>query len=191
MLNNVNMWQAARATSAATTFFDPIEFCNETFIDGATGANNPIFQLWNEAEDIWGEEDDGFRLEDHIRCLVSIGTGLPSMSPFEDDVLHISKTLGEIATNTQREADLFHRHHAKLFQLCRAFRFNVDQGLEGIGLQEASKLNKIITSTRAYLETESTFQNVKKCAENLKSRQCKLVCYRRRSFVQIDYRGFG
>ncbi|KAJ5471427.1 FabD/lysophospholipase-like protein, partial [Penicillium desertorum] len=34
--------QAALATSAATTFFDPVKIGDRTFADGGLGANNPV-----------------------------------------------------------------------------------------------------------------------------------------------------
>ena len=50
----LRIWEAARATSAASSFFEPIKVGRnrQTFIDGATGANNPVRQLWNEASDL-------------------------------------------------------------------------------------------------------------------------------------------
>ncbi|ERT02856.1 hypothetical protein HMPREF1624_01159 [Sporothrix schenckii ATCC 58251] len=45
LLNSATIWQACRATSAATGFFDPIAIgpFDEEFVDGALGANNPIY----------------------------------------------------------------------------------------------------------------------------------------------------
>ncbi|KAJ5047785.1 hypothetical protein J3E74DRAFT_283391 [Bipolaris maydis] len=42
LLNSVTIWEACRATSAATSFFDSIaiRWFGEQFVDGATGANN-------------------------------------------------------------------------------------------------------------------------------------------------------
>lgn len=53
--NIVKIWEAARATSAASSFFDDITIAGEGFVDGATGANNPIFKLWTEAADAFGK----------------------------------------------------------------------------------------------------------------------------------------
>ena len=52
------IWQAARATSAATSFFEPIVIGNEEFVDGATPANNPIMELWFEAYDAFPDSTD-------------------------------------------------------------------------------------------------------------------------------------
>ncbi len=48
LLEHVKIWEACRATSAATSFFDPIEIgqFRETFVDGALGRNNPVYALW-------------------------------------------------------------------------------------------------------------------------------------------------
>jgi patatin-like phospholipase/acyl hydrolase len=45
------IWEAARATSAASTFFEPIRIgsCNQTFVDGALGHNNPIDRVDDES----------------------------------------------------------------------------------------------------------------------------------------------
>jgi patatin-like phospholipase/acyl hydrolase len=42
-----NDMEACRATSAATSFFDPIAVgrFGEEFVDGATGANNPVREV--------------------------------------------------------------------------------------------------------------------------------------------------
>jgi predicted acylesterase/phospholipase RssA len=170
MLNVAKIWQAARATSAASTFFDPIKFGDEGFVDGATGANNPISQLWTEAGDIWG---GGASLKDSdIRCLVSIGTGIPTLAPFRSGAVQLGKALVAIATDTQQEANLFQTHHTKLYQDNKAFRFNVVRGLENVGLEDTSKWAEIKAATRDYIQTEQVLVQMKQCANNLRERDC-------------------
>lgn len=43
LYRTVRIWEAARATSAASTFFDSVEIGNngQRFLDGGTGANKP------------------------------------------------------------------------------------------------------------------------------------------------------
>lgn len=45
LLNSVKIWEAYRAISAASSFFDAIAVgrYGEEFVDGATGANNPVW----------------------------------------------------------------------------------------------------------------------------------------------------
>jgi hypothetical protein len=66
----MTIWEACRATSAASSFFDPIAIgrYKEEFIDGATGANNPIREVWDQAWLEWGPE----ALEGKIKCLISV-----------------------------------------------------------------------------------------------------------------------
>jgi predicted acylesterase/phospholipase RssA len=126
LLNATKIWEACRATSAATTFFDPIAIgpYKQQFADGALGANNPVFMLWSQAKDVWG---DG--LETKLKCLVSIGTGVPSLQPIRDDVAGIGATLKALATETEQTAQRFHRHNSQLDDQGRYYRFNVDRGL--------------------------------------------------------------
>jgi hypothetical protein len=43
----------------------------EEFLDGATGANNPVEVMWNQAMDTFETKS----LEEELQCLVSIGNG--------------------------------------------------------------------------------------------------------------------
>lgn len=73
--DNVPVWQAALATSAAPTFFQAIEISNPlgnpavAYIDGGVGHNNPAQLARQEARRIWPSS--------RSCCLVSIGTGRP------------------------------------------------------------------------------------------------------------------
>jgi hypothetical protein len=58
-----------------------LEACQ--FMDGATGASNPVRKMWDQAQLVWGPEP----LMGKVKCLVSIGTGVASLMPFKDDVL--------------------------------------------------------------------------------------------------------
>jgi hypothetical protein len=94
-------------------------------VDGGTGANNPVGELWNQAQAIYGPE----RLEDNLDCLVSIGTGVLSLKPFRDDVFHINETLIAMATETEQTAERFRRDKAYLDDEGRYYRFNVAPSL--------------------------------------------------------------
>ena len=47
LLNSIKIWEACCATSAASSFFDPIAIgrYEEEFVDGVTGANNPVWEV--------------------------------------------------------------------------------------------------------------------------------------------------
>lgn len=140
-------------------------------MDGATGANNPINYLWTEAGDIWG---DGEGLgEARVKCLVSIGTDLPSLVSFGPDVAGLAKALKALSTDTEATASVFQKHHSKLFANGHAFRFNVTAGLESVGLHEVKRWDDIAAATRAYIREEDIFVKLKKCASMLQERECK------------------
>jgi hypothetical protein len=142
LLNSVTIWEACRATSAATCFFDPIAVgrYGEEFVDGATGANNLV----------WGPEP----LEGRVKCVVSIGTRVPLLKPFRDDVLHIGEPLAAIATETEYIAERFRRERPLLDSTGRYYRFNVVRGLEDIGLEEARKVKEMAAATRRYIGSQ-------------------------------------
>ena len=170
MLKKAKLWEAARATSAATTFFEPIQIGGEWFVDGATGANCPIPEMWAEANDIWSDGGD-WRLEDNVSCFVSIGTGVPPYGGFQDTILGISKTLTDIATDSQKAAEDFQRTRQYMYKQGRFFRFNVDQGLGHIGLEEAEMLDDIRSATRDYVQRERVRDELATCLKVLAQRE--------------------
>ncbi|KAK5997022.1 Intracellular membrane-associated calcium-independent phospholipase A2 gamma-like protein [Cladobotryum mycophilum] len=168
MLDRVRIWEAARATSAATSFFEPCVIDGKSFVDGATGANNPIHQLWAEASSIYGDHDGGtWKLEDHLRCLVSIGTGTPSSKPFGPDMKEVAASLRAIATSAESVAQTFEREHPHLVNKGVYFRFNVTNGLQGIGLEEANRLREIEALTSNYCASPAVTKNITACATRI------------------------
>jgi predicted acylesterase/phospholipase RssA len=170
LLNSVTIWEACRATSAATSFFKPIAVgrFREEFVDGATGANNPVREMWDQAQLVWGPEP----LEGKVKCLVSIGMGVPSLKPFKDDVFNIGETLVAIATETEQTAERFRRERSLLDSTERYYRFNVVRGLEDIGLEEAKKVQEIAAATRRYISSQDVYKQMQTCAGTIADRAC-------------------
>ena len=164
------IWEAGRATSAASSFFDPITIGDfqEGFVDGATGANNPVYEVWNEAQDIWPYGS----LEDKIKCLVSIGTGVPSLRPFKGDLISIGESLLAISTETEKTAERFSRDKAGLDNTGRYYRFNVLRGLEDIGLEDSMRKSMIIAATDRYIDSQAVFKQINACADSMSGRKC-------------------
>ncbi|KAM7188967.1 hypothetical protein V8F33_010301 [Rhypophila sp. PSN 637] len=69
--NDFKIWQAARATSAAQTYFEPYKHkpTSKVYVDGAIVRNNPVRVALEEERRIWGAE-----LRPDI--VVSIGSGI-------------------------------------------------------------------------------------------------------------------
>lgn len=162
--------QAALATSAATTFFDPVCIGKRKFVDGGLSANNPVDEVEREASDIWCP-DDG-ELKPLVKCFISIGTGNPGLKPIEDKMLgFLSKTLVDLATETQKTAQGFMARWRGHFDQKRYFRFNVHQGLQSVGLAEYREQGAIEAATIDYLGDQEERFRVRDCVRNLKLKQ--------------------
>ena len=178
--DGITVWQAGRATSAATSFFDPITIgeghTGRAYVDGALGFNNPMHAVWAEAQDIW-KPDDG-KLEPMIKCIVSIGTGNPGTSAVGTRPLTIVNTLKEITTQTENTEQMFAMNHRDLLDKTnvRYFRFNVEQGLQNVGLEEFERHGDITNATARYLNDDQRVKyQLRDCAINLNSKECMLI----------------
>lgn len=117
---------------------------------------------------MWGPQP----LEGKVKCLVSIGIGMPSLKPFRDDVLHISETLVAIATETKQTAERFRREKLLLDNTRRYYQFNVSRKLKDIGLEEAEKVKEMAAATRRYIASQKVHKQMQACAGNIARRAC-------------------
>lgn len=139
------IWEAARATSAASSFFSHIDIGSQRFTDGATECNNPVEDLLDEANEIWPGALD------RVARIVSIGTGKPKLEAFGKNLIEVGKTLVRISTDTERVAERFERFSHDRGLDGAYFRFNVTQGLEDVGLESYDQQGKIWAATNHYL----------------------------------------
>lgn len=176
------IWQAARATSAAATFFDSITFGNPPveWIDAGLGNNNPAEQVLLEAQELW-ESDDGFDVKRDIGIFISIGTGIPEAfrpnkdkSVAESVMNDIAKRVGvppevikqmkDIVTDSEKThhniAPRFRRKGFKTY-----YRFNVN-GIGNIDLGDYEKEEVLAVATNAYIAEEA--YNLKDCTDLMK-----------------------
>ena len=164
--------EAALATSAATSFFDAVEIDGRRFVDGALGANNPVREVAAEAKHIWCYED-GADLMSKVKCFVSIGTGHPGKKPINNKLFGFaSETLVRLATDTEQEATLFAEDWRVAYEEKRYFRFNVQHGLQDVGLEEYTQRGTILTATDSYLKEQAQDTGVTECFANLMVREC-------------------
>ncbi|KAI9847126.1 MAG: hypothetical protein M1838_001009 [Thelocarpon superellum] len=154
------IWEAGRATSAASTFFDPIATRphHKTFIDGATGANNPPAAEYGP-------------FNQSIKYLISIETGVPLLEPFGNSLLEVAKALKNMAVESEATAEAFVQEHADLDDASRYFRLNVVSGLDRIGLEEYNQMANIVAATRQYVQSHAVVKQMKACAQNLGERE--------------------
>ncbi|KIL86212.1 hypothetical protein FAVG1_10609 [Fusarium avenaceum] len=142
-LDRCTIWQVARATSAATTFFKPIRVGRDhiEFMDAGFGYNNPC-------EVLIAEGRAQFPNRKKMQVL-SIGTGLGDVVSISDTRMSILKALKSMAT-TSRKVDS--RLAEQYGDEGPYYRFNVDRGLDDVTLSDWEKSSKISAHTRNYLE---------------------------------------
>ena len=147
-IDDCPIWQAYRATSAAPTFFPPMQIGNPpvAYIDGGMGYNNPVRVLIEEKSHIWPDRKIG--------CIVSVGTGMPVSRDVGRTFKPLFDKIKEMATDTEKvarefEEEMKHKHgnEQKVY-----FRFNVQQGLEQVGLEEWKEMERIKVVTQDYVK---------------------------------------
>lgn len=162
---NCTIWEACRATSAAPSYFEPIKIGDdgeqEMFVDGGLGYNNPVEQVLEEASRIFPGRK--------VACVVSVGTGVASVIAFPGSPKTSPVKLVNALKNMATESDTTAGKMDRRFQNAKDvyFRFSVDRGLQGIGLEEWKELSNIRTFTTEYLNQHTISEQVNKVVRAL------------------------
>jgi predicted acylesterase/phospholipase RssA len=131
---DMTIWQAARATSAAPTYFKRLKIgpsnAQEEFLDGGVGSNNPTKLMMREASKAFEETDV-------VACIVSLGTGVMDISEFKTptfgqkiipkELINVLKKMATDCEVTEKEVSHWFSGKPGVY-----FRFNVERGLEDI-----------------------------------------------------------
>ncbi|KAH6972990.1 acyl transferase/acyl hydrolase/lysophospholipase [Ilyonectria sp. MPI-CAGE-AT-0026] len=141
-LNGSKIWQVARATSAATTFFKSIKIGRDgvEYIDAGFGHNNPCDVLIQEAQRQFPNRTD--------LQVLSIGTGLGDVVTINNTRKSILKALKKMATSSKKVAFNLKSRFGDTNQY---YRFNVDVGLKDITLSDWERSSTISSHTSNYL----------------------------------------
>ena len=169
--------QAAMATSAAVSFFDPVVIGHRTYLDGGLGSNNPVDEVEDEACEIWCRDAGITELQRRTKCFLSVGTGHPGVSAVPDKATKfILKTLTDMATETETRARMSEGKWRQQFDNKNGdntyFRFNVEHGLADVGLEEYRRAPVIETATELYLKSRHVQGMLDRCTKMLNERQC-------------------
>lgn len=163
---NCEIWEAARATSAAPMFFKSIKIDDGTggkleYVDGGLKCNNPSKQVMDEARAKFGSG----RM---VGYLLSIGAGHASPQEIKEpkfwqnnQVLakHMVDAITSIVTDCEETAEELSKRygeHSPRFY----YRFSVEQGAQDIALEECKKMNVLNTRTRAYMLTSRVSREI-------------------------------
>jgi predicted acylesterase/phospholipase RssA len=202
--NECTIWQAARATSAAPSFFDPIHIeipaPGGWYVDGGFRHNNPSQLALEEARRIWP------RVKRF--CIVSIGTGRQSNIEFVNikdveppkqktknaisrmltkipgssvvrtvknapggakELIDIGRACVEMSTSSApvHEAMVRAANSTDAHTRFPYFRFNVESGMDTIGLEEWKTLVRIGELTEQYMQEETRKIEKMNCIKTL------------------------
>ena len=79
--------------------------------------------------------------------------------------MNLIQTLAKIVTDSEERNRIFRSAHLDMVADNRLYRFNVDQGLAAVGLEEYKSVDQIANSTDRYLDDPDVMRSVGKCAE--------------------------
>lgn len=158
--NKITISLAARATSAAPTYFPEVKWPENdpklTFWDGGLLNNNPIDQLWYSRYDLVQPSEPA----PPVSCVISLGTGYvrpdsPSESWFQ--LAGVASSVMGFATNTNAKGKDFSRHMTALnnrpeHSKTRYVRLNPSLGASEIGLADYTKMEELKTLATKYIE---------------------------------------
>ena len=167
------IWEAARATSAAPTFFKHIEIGNkQPFIDGGIGCNNPSKLVLKEAQVAFPAQKIG--------CLVSIGTGQAQVISIgtpgffqqivPTDVIDALKAISTDCEATHEDMLLLFANSPNIY-----FRINVEQGMQGIKLSEWGKMANVEAHTMQYLKKKEVDEELISLINAIQSPKAQLM----------------
>ena len=163
------IWEAARATSAAPTFFKEISIkisggSTLRFVDGGLKCNNPVNDVMGEAEVVFG-------LKQRVGCVVSLGCGLKSAievkkpSAYQRILpVNLLKALGDIATDCQETADATAKRFRRRPNIY--FRLNATD-IGDLSLAEWESMDEIVSHTRIYCRDPEVSNSIDQLVEIL------------------------
>jgi predicted acylesterase/phospholipase RssA len=155
------IWEAARATSAAPTFFKRIDIgrpgSRQSYIDGGIGVNNPTAQVLEEAELMFPDR--------RVSCIISLGTGqkktnsIPKPGLFQRVVpLGVVKAMVGIVTDCEPISEEMTRRFRNVPNLY--FRFSVDQGAQDVSMEKWDQMDKVSAHTQQYMMMEKVDRDI-------------------------------
>jgi hypothetical protein len=161
------IWEALRATSAAPTFFEEMQFGTPkvTYLDGGVGFNNPCAEVDYAAKALWEGRSIG--------VVVSVGTGLQSIPsvkkiaswlPFGLGTdISLASALAGMATSTARVDNELKRMYNN--SDTKYYRFDVDRGLANISLEQWMKEDEMAALTEQYMRDARQIRTAKEFGE--------------------------
>lgn len=155
------IWEAARATSAAPTFFPPMKIDDVEYIDGGIGNNNPTLEASNEVQNM-------LKLKElDIACVFSIGTGLKDFQYSKLGLLATLRTIKRTAmggenVHRQKMFAQYRKEQSVLYE-----RVNPDAAVASVKIDQHQSISQLIEFADAYLKKPEVDDTMERVSERL------------------------
>ncbi|KAF7919409.1 uncharacterized protein EAE98_009249 [Botrytis deweyae] len=157
------IWEAGSATAAAPMFFGPVTFqkSKAKFSDGGTTINCPLPEVVNEARRLWNSPQ--------FACIVSLGTGWPANTKVKSGLLGFLGQTVKVLTDAQKKYEEWVRGNRDDLNIKESyFRFNVEQGMDQLKLDEWAETEEMTALTDSYLGQDKHMNEVERCVKLLR-----------------------
>jgi predicted acylesterase/phospholipase RssA len=136
------LWQAVRATSAASLYFPALTVDRTTYVDGGIGTNNPSLLMLTELKRIvpWKHVD--------VATVVSLGTGLPVHTQNKATWSGAKNLVVNAATDSERTHGYFDSLRPATV---RYTRLNPGNGIGSVPLDRVDEFVALREATENYL----------------------------------------
>lgn len=147
---NPKIWEAARATSAAPTYFRPAYVEDHWYVDGGLVANDPSLVALAEASALY----DGM---DNINMLLSIGSGCRTALPVE---VNPNPWLWKLANDVVK-ACIHHDVNEVALKAILGDRFmRLDASIVNTGMDDPALMTEWIEAATKYVEDPATIESL-------------------------------
>ncbi|KAI5797272.1 acyl transferase/acyl hydrolase/lysophospholipase [Pyronema domesticum] len=174
---------SAQGNDSGSNIFKPIKIgprnAKISYIDGAMGHCNPISAVLEKAKSacVGGFSTHSGALPS---CILSIGTGMPVNNISLTDPNIVQRVLPtnyllpllRMITNANEETEKMERRFSATPGVY--FRLNVQQGMQGITLEQWHRIGEIIKHTECYLEDVNVKRTIDELAHALCERRISL-----------------
>jgi len=109
------------------------------------GNNNPVNFVVSEARYLWPSSP--------FAIILWLVTGITDMKSVGTKAFDVMAACVTLATNAENTAQQFRENQLHMVQKSKYFRFNVEQGLQNVGIEEWKALGTIVEpATMNYLD---------------------------------------
>lgn len=144
----MQIWTAARCTSAALPYFKAVTWQGQMLLDGGFQVNCPASVASSEAAAIWPEK--------RRDILVSLGTGMSkSEEKKSSNILQVYRKAVQLLTHSEDIWSKF-KHSLQEDAQLRVFRLNPEYTGSGFALDDFQKLDEIEKQTKNWLATQNS-----------------------------------